>query len=184
MAYKIIGFAAIFLCSCATAHKSGGSSTTQESTTEKSTADSSYQKETTIVERASGYGATKADSAEVQYYTADDDTTTATQTIHAGAITLEFTSTPRRPNGPGGKPVGRDTYIKAKKDSEQVTVPIDRKTTTKEVGGSNSQVTITSKKTNTDTWWQKQVVRLPAGVIFAIIIVVLIFIILIIKRFI
>jgi hypothetical protein len=126
--------ACALLCSCSSVKKSITRVKESARVDSSGTKQSSYEKVTEVIEKATAPGYTKPDSAGVTWFEPAGDTAERSQTVQSGPLTLHVTSKPRRDGA------GRDISVKATKAPEAVDVPVDRHTRITEKGnGSESR---------------------------------------------
>jgi len=162
---NILLAAALLICSCSTVRKTSSNSTVQSQHIDSSTNRKDYTKETSTTETATQTVYTRADSASIRYYISLLDTVAKWQSVSAGALQLEVSTTPQLTEG---KVTGLTVYTRAKKDSEAVAAPVSRSTNTKETASEAHQTDVVDTHRETETSWSKQTKRLPAWLPFAI----------------
>lgn len=145
---KAILLSSLLLCACAAVKKDQHRSAEQHRKDSAGTTQNEYSRLAETTTTGTTPGTTKPDSVGFTRYTANDDTSSWSQTVRSGALDVEVNSTPRKDST--GKAIGRETTVKAKKFPEEVPVPVTTHTVVKEEGSAKQEskvFQVDSKKT-------------------------------------
>ncbi|SFW15750.1 hypothetical protein [Chitinophaga sancti] len=170
MKIKIILAALLaIMCSCATVRKAKEKSVSNAQSIDTSSKDHSYEKETIIEEKTAVPVTTKPDSANTSGTMSSSDTSEYRQTVETNTQRLTTTVKPKVKDG---KVIGYDINSNAIAKAQTINVPIDRKTSTKELISDKQKEGKSVIHTTTVTKTDKDVFRFNAAGTVAIVVIV------------